>query len=716
MSRLRLWALALAGASGLLFTAASVADITNDSRAGPVNEGGVLRPLIPSAPNASLSEGFEGTFPPTGWIVRNQSTVIGGNATCWNQFTGTTPWVAHTGNGHAGANFQCTTGTNTISGWLITSQLTSVTNGDQVTFWTRKAAGATDFPDRLEVRLCMDTTPGSCGNAGSTGATATDVGNFTTLVLSVNPSLLTNVYPQTYTQFTATISGLPGPGNGRLAFRYFVTNGGPTGANSDLISIDDVQVIPAVLNYSATPSTLTYSGLVGVTSVAQNATIAAQAGNSGPVTFTGCSIAGANAGDFALAPAPVFPLNVAAGTSVNLPVTFTAGATGARTATLTCATSNGTAVGGSFPITLNGTGLALNYAATPATLTYTGVVGITTATQNANIAAAAGNTAAVTFTSCTIAGANAADFALSPAPAFPLNIAAGANVNLPVAFTAGATGARTATLTCATSNGTAVGGSFPITLNGTGTSLNYAVTPSTLTYTGVVGIASAPQNVNIAAQAGNSGPVTFTGCTIGGANPGDFALTPAPSFPLNVAAGANVNLPVTFTAGIAGARSATLTCATSNGTAVGGSFPVTLSGTGTTPILASSPTSGTPLNAQGIVGLPLSRTIAFSNTGTAPGNVSCTASAGFTVSPPTLNLPATSGAGNVTVTASSGAVGTVNGTLTCTRDDGGASFTFPLAFTFTAQPVVPTLSESGLWALMTLIAGFGLFAAFRRRV
>lgn len=99
----------------------------------------------------------------------------------------------------------------------------------------------------------------------------------------------------------------------------------------------------------------------------------------------------------------------------------------------------------------------------------------------------------------------------------------------------------------------------------------------------------------------------------------------------------------------------------------------------------------------------------------APGNVSCTASAGFTVSPPTLNLPATSGAGNVTVTASSSAVGTVSGTLTCTRDDGGASFTFPLAFTFTAQPVVPTLSESGLWALMTLIAGFGLFAAFRRR-
>lgn len=197
-----------------------------------------------------LSEGFEAaTWPSPGddgtWIIRNQSTTIGTNTTCWNRFT-TTPWAPHTGVGHAGGNFNCTSGTNTISGWAISKQLSALQNGNQVTFWTRKASPDT-FPDRLELRLCLDGAPGSCGLAGSTGATATDVGSFTTLLVSVNPTLVTGVYPTVFTQFSATLSGLPaGPNAGRIAFRYFVTNGGPSGANSDIMSIDDVIVTNTV--------------------------------------------------------------------------------------------------------------------------------------------------------------------------------------------------------------------------------------------------------------------------------------------------------------------------------------------------------------------------------------------------------------------------------------------------------------------------------------
>jgi hypothetical protein len=194
-----------------------------------------------------VTEGFEAvTFPPTGWIVRNQSTTIGTNAACWNRFT-TTPWAPNTGVGHAGANFNCTTGANTISGWLLTQHLTNLQNGQQVRFFTRKASPDT-FPDRLQVRLCLDTTPDSCGAAGSTGATSTDVGTFTTLLVDVNPTLVTGIYPTLYTQFTATLSGLPaGPNAGRVAYRYFVTSGGPSGANSDIISIDDTEVTPVEL-------------------------------------------------------------------------------------------------------------------------------------------------------------------------------------------------------------------------------------------------------------------------------------------------------------------------------------------------------------------------------------------------------------------------------------------------------------------------------------
>jgi hypothetical protein len=202
---------------------------------------------LAAAEAQQLTEGFElVTFPPTGWAVRNQSTTIGTNTTCWNRFTAT-PWAPNSGTGHAGANFNCTTGANTISGWLLSSQMTNLQNGQQVTFFTRK--GAPDsFADRLQLRLCLDTTPDSCGAAGSTGATSADVGNFTTLLVDVNPTLVLGVYPTAYTQFSATLSGLPaGPNSGRIAFRYFVTNGGPTGANSDIISVDDINVTPVEL-------------------------------------------------------------------------------------------------------------------------------------------------------------------------------------------------------------------------------------------------------------------------------------------------------------------------------------------------------------------------------------------------------------------------------------------------------------------------------------
>src|SRR5205085_11413703 len=82
----------------------------------------------------------------------------------------------------------------------------------------------------------------------------TDVGDFTTLLLDINPTLVTGVYPTVYTQFTVTITGVPALTTGRLAFRYFVTNGGPSGANSDIISIDTFQYNPAGCGGTPTPT------------------------------------------------------------------------------------------------------------------------------------------------------------------------------------------------------------------------------------------------------------------------------------------------------------------------------------------------------------------------------------------------------------------------------------------------------------------------------
>jgi hypothetical protein len=119
----------------------------------------------------------------------------------------------------------------TISNWLLTPEIT-MNNGDTFSFWTRRTGSG--WEDRLQVRLST--------NGGSTdvGATATSVGDFTDLLLDINPTYAPGGYPTVWTEYTITISGLSGPTNGRLAFRYFVENGGPSGANSDYIGIDTV--------------------------------------------------------------------------------------------------------------------------------------------------------------------------------------------------------------------------------------------------------------------------------------------------------------------------------------------------------------------------------------------------------------------------------------------------------------------------------------------
>ncbi|HLP19299.1 MAG TPA: choice-of-anchor J domain-containing protein, partial [Chitinophagales bacterium] len=193
----------------------------------------------------NYTENFDNitTLTGNGWVIQNNSNPLGTNS--WFQGTATTatpdpgPFNAYNGadNAYIAANFASTTGgTGVISNWLVTPNRT-LRNGDVFTFYTRKPTigpGQTDYPDRLEVRLSTN------GASTNVGATATAVGDFTSLLLSINPTLVTNVYPQTWTQYTITISGLPAPTSGRIAFRYFVTSAGPTGSNSDYIGIDAV--------------------------------------------------------------------------------------------------------------------------------------------------------------------------------------------------------------------------------------------------------------------------------------------------------------------------------------------------------------------------------------------------------------------------------------------------------------------------------------------
>ena len=185
----------------------------------------------------AITENFD-VVPVAGWTTQNNSVPVG--STGW--FAGNSavfPSQAGAPNAYIGSNFNATTGANTISNWLIVPNRTMV-NGDTYRFWTRTTT-ANPFPDRLQVRL---STAGASTNVG-TGPTG--LGDFTTLLLDINPTYdIGGVYPEVWTQFTVTISGLAGPTSGRIAFRYFVENGGPAGDNSNFIGIDTFSYTPFV--------------------------------------------------------------------------------------------------------------------------------------------------------------------------------------------------------------------------------------------------------------------------------------------------------------------------------------------------------------------------------------------------------------------------------------------------------------------------------------
>ncbi len=235
---------------------------------------------VGSANSQAFTENFDNisTLTGNGWAMYNNSTPVGLIA---NWFQGTAvsgggPFDAYNGaaNAYIAANYNFTSGANTINGWLITPNRT-IKNGDVLTFYTRIYGVGQIYPDRLEVRM---STNGASTNVG----TGVAVGDFTTLLLSINPSLTTTGYPSTWTQFSVTVSGLSAPTSGRFAFRYYVTNGGPSGANSDYIGIDNVVYTP----YTCPSFTMTPGGaLTGGTAGSSYSSSLSQTGALGTPTF-----------------------------------------------------------------------------------------------------------------------------------------------------------------------------------------------------------------------------------------------------------------------------------------------------------------------------------------------------------------------------------------------------------------------------------------------
>ena len=177
-----------------------------------VNTGGsycVGPTSTPPPPVCTFAEGFASiaTLPPSGWVQANNSSPIG--TLSWFQGdTSVFPAQGGDPNSYIAVNYNSGSGSATISNWLLTPAIT-LRNNAVLSFWTR-TVDTPMYPDRLQIRM---STNGSSSNVGSS---ATDVGDFTTLLLDINPTYTTTGYPTTWTNFTVTLSNIAAPVEGRL--------------------------------------------------------------------------------------------------------------------------------------------------------------------------------------------------------------------------------------------------------------------------------------------------------------------------------------------------------------------------------------------------------------------------------------------------------------------------------------------------------------------
>ncbi len=167
-----------------------------------------------------INEGFNSVagLAGAGWVMSNASA---GGSTGWFQGdVGIFTAQAGADDSYIAANYNNAASGSPIQNWLITPLFT-FSQYARLDFWTR--TDGSGFADRLTVRY------------NATGST--NLGDFTSTVLSINPSEQAGGYPSAWTAFSALLGNNDG-GTGRLAFVYDVSD-------SDIanyIGIDSVSV------------------------------------------------------------------------------------------------------------------------------------------------------------------------------------------------------------------------------------------------------------------------------------------------------------------------------------------------------------------------------------------------------------------------------------------------------------------------------------------
>jgi hypothetical protein len=346
-----------------------------------------------------------------------------------------------------------------------------------------------------------------------------------------------------------------------------------TGSRSATVSVtDNASDSPQAVSLSGTgtqpavslsPASLTFSAqAVGTQSAGKPITLT----NTGTatLTLTSIGITGANSGDFL--ETNTCGTSVAAGGNCSITVTFGPTAAGTRSATLSV-TDN--APGSPQTASLSGTGTAPAVTLSPTSLTF-GVQKIGTSSATQKVTLTNTGTSALTITSITMTGSNAADFSqTNTCPLSPSTLAAGKACTLTVAFKPTAGGTRQASMAVADN---AAGSPQSVSLTGTGTAVQ--LSPTSLSFgSEKVGKSSSTKTITLTNLGSTTLSITSIGLT--GTNSGDFSQTNTCGS--SVGAGQGCSISVTFKPLAKGTRTASVSV-TDNG----GASPqtVAMSGTG----------------------------------------------------------------------------------------------------------------------------------------
>jgi hypothetical protein len=187
---------------------------------------------------ANFFEGFEDVGPTRspssgpenlinqGWIFRNQSSPLG--AESWFQGYIGSYWPPP----QAGAGYMAVTSNSTdyfggrVSNWAILPPIAGQQAGDELRFYLNDLYGSGGSNiDTFQVRY-------SPTGGTSTGSTADSVGDFTQLLLDLNP-----IPGGGWNVYSVTL-----PGNGRIALRYYIANACNFACFSSYTGIDSLSV------------------------------------------------------------------------------------------------------------------------------------------------------------------------------------------------------------------------------------------------------------------------------------------------------------------------------------------------------------------------------------------------------------------------------------------------------------------------------------------